>query len=109
MNGPFLFHPINRAGLPFFLRQTHTAKHSGLQRAIRRTSATAANTSAGGAATTICSSTRVDMLISLVGIRPKTAIWLADSQDPCPPTTLATVTYPTPAVSVWRHRWMAHG
>src|SRR6476661_228624 len=61
MNGPFLFHPMNRAGVPFCLRQIHTAKHSGLQRAIRRTSATAVKTSAAGAATTMCSSTAVDV------------------------------------------------
>src|SRR5215217_2047923 len=52
-NGPRRFQPTKRRPFGRF----HTAKHSGLQRAIPLTSLTAAYTAAGGAWMTICSDT----------------------------------------------------
>src|SRR6185503_15340205 len=64
-NGPRRLNPTKRAATPSRRDHTHVAKHSGLQRAIRRTSDTARYTASGAAPTVTRSATSSDMRCTL--------------------------------------------
>src|SRR5204863_4142031 len=59
--GPRRLKPTNRAAVPERRDHTHVAKHSGLHRAIRRTSLTALYTAAGRTPIITRSTTSTDM------------------------------------------------